>query len=104
MITLEEELKVYKEALRLHKKDIIFSKDNWDVSGMCYLINRSLDTYNFKSIEVIDLKRFMKLKPNNKSRNEFWWSTKNTNTTRLKKFKQLIAEVEQEIEDKLKKQ
>lgn len=72
--------------------------NNYKIDGMCMHLSDALEElYGIIAtgfVIAVYLPEFEKLKPKNKDWDIYWWSTKNTNTTRIKKFKQLIKETE----------
>lgn len=83
--------KIYKKALKLHLDNIKYSKiKNLSLLGMCCNLNESISLLSSDSIKIVDLEEFLLLKPKNKSIKRFWWSTKNTSTIRIEKYKRII--------------
>jgi len=94
--TLKEEHEIYKLAYKLHLDDIKFSKiENTYLYGMCNNINEAIiklhgKVYGEVKKDILNLPKFLALKPKSKSYYCYWWYTKNTNRTRIAKYKILI--------------
>lgn len=99
----ELEHKIYKLAYEIHLEDVKTTKfgnkgrptneDAWELFGMCRNINDAIIKLNLNySLEHV--LEFMKLMPKGKTIHEYWWSCKDTNKTRIKKYKHLLKVTE----------
>ena len=103
-ITLKQELKIYEMAFELHLKDLKNTDKTYSMGqeGMCDLLDSAIESiYKTNDFDVCSvLPRFAALKPKTNEFLLFWWSNEAHDTTRKKKFKQLIKEVKNEIKNK----
>lgn len=74
----EERRKIYKEAYKIHLKDIEFSiKEDIGLNGMCMDLNEAVEDIYGVIVSIEDLydslPEFKKLKPENVGDYEYWW-------------------------------
>ena len=96
--TKKQRHEIYKKAFEIHKEDIKYSKSrDYYLFGMCNNIQTAilrLYRKRYKIEDLVDLPEFIALKPKNKTINSYWWDAKNTNRTRISKYKLIIKQTE----------